>query len=170
VDYLPAALFRSDLLEQTIRCAIVGMQVHHREANKGVLNFLEKAISHGLAMGIPENERAGLERTIAANGEGIITAICLALSGDSPLFFLDAGNGSLAGVLYKLAQLCPQPAMGWLQQGASKVAASNAAFEPITRQFVHELVQGAGTNRKQWGSVVRRFNDECWRVRRQQKQ
>ena len=35
-------------------------------------------------------------------GEDVVKGTLVALLGDTPLFYVDSGSGSLAGVLYKL--------------------------------------------------------------------
>ena len=51
---------------------MVGLQVHHREANKGVLNFFETTFQFGLDNQIGQLERQGLERAITMSGEDIV--------------------------------------------------------------------------------------------------
>jgi len=166
ISYSPAPLLLSELVGEAVSCAIVGMQVHHREANKGVLNFLENVIGYGLRANVSEAERNQIGRAISANGENLCFGICQSLMGDSPLFFLDSGNGSLAGVLFKLTQLCGGAAVNsWVERGAVKAMAGNPALNEICAQ----LASGVGTlsNRNEFNAMIRGFHDGCWRVRRQ---
>ncbi|CAN0568707.1 unnamed protein product, partial [Ectocarpus sp. 12 AP-2014] len=48
VDYCPDPLVASPLLSSLVRCGMVGLQLHHREAQRGVLHCLEQIV--GLAM------------------------------------------------------------------------------------------------------------------------
>ena len=167
INYCSKPIMSSDLLGEMVRCAIVGMQVHHRDANKGVLNFLENVAGFIALKGAEctEAEKRGVERAIAASGEGVVGGICKALMGDSPLFYLDVGSGSLAGVLFKLMQLCPQMMEGWLNSGFQKAQSvgTESLREPLVRG-----ISGCGGNRAELNRVVRGFHDECWRVKRNQ--
>jgi transportin-3 len=166
ISYCPSILFQSELLGEALRCSVVGLQVHHREANKGVLNFLEGVATHSMSASISPADKAGMEQAISMNGESIVTGICVSLMGDAPLFYLDCGKGSLAGVLFKLCQLCPQFASAWVTSGAAVGAQKGGVPEQIGRDFVGAVGQTLG-NREEFGNMFRHFHEACWRARRQ---
>lgn len=170
VEYCPVKLFQGgDFLGQALKCAVVGLQVHHREANKGVLNFFEKTLQCGLEAPAPnfgQLERQGLERAISLSGEDIVKGMCHAIMGEVPHFYLDAGSGSLAGVLYKLMSLCPQQVAEWAKKTARGSGASLGPYkDDFENQFIGLLSKPLG-QRVDFNRSIRAFSDNVWRARR----
>jgi len=160
VSHCPQDLVRSPLLKSVFQCAYVGMRVQHREAHKGILVFLENALSLGMDMDGPNARRADLiptcleplQAVIVSEGPAVVGAVAQALLGDLPSYSLDAGSGSLAGILWKLNYLCPKLTQDWVAGSAISSAPENAAkglmdaltrrvgrdvFNNAVRQFVH---------------------------------
>ncbi len=108
VTHCPSPLVQSPLLDSLLQCAALGMTLHHRDANRGTLNFLESTVSYSLKLqsnvasgsSLDDNERAdvaALERAILHEGRPLVTNLAQALLGDLPAYRLDSGNGSIAG-------------------------------------------------------------------------
>jgi len=167
IKYCPVKLFQGgEFLGQALKCAVVGLQVHHRDANKGVLNFFENTLQFGLETQIGQLERQGLERAITMSGEDIVKGSCHALMGDTPLFFIDTGSGSLAGVLYKLMSLCPQQVAEWANKTVRGSGASLGPFkDDFENEFIGILTQPLG-QRLEFNRRVKAFNDNVWKARR----
>ncbi|GMI37553.1 hypothetical protein TrRE_jg13068 [Triparma retinervis] len=167
IKYCPNSLFQGgDFLGQALKCAVVGLQVHHREANKGVLNFFETTFQFGLDNQIGQLERQGLERAITMSGEDIVKGSCHALMGETPLFYVDAGSGSLAGVLYKLMSLCPAQVALWANKAVRGVGASLGPYKDDFENQIIGLLSKPLGKRGDFNRSVRAFNDEVWRARR----
>ncbi|GMH87310.1 hypothetical protein TrVE_jg2232 [Triparma verrucosa] len=168
IRYCPALLFKGgDLLCQTLKCAVVGLQVHHRDANKGVLSFLENSIEFGLSQSIGHEEREGLQNAIVNAGEDIVKGTLGALLGDTPLFFIDSGSASIAGVLYKLISLCPQLVVEWVKKTAKDCSTSLGPMaEGIEHEIIRILSQPPG-QRNEFNRSIRKFNEKVWSARRQ---
>ena len=116
MNHCPDPLVQSPLLQSLFQCAAVGMQLDHRDANKGTLNFLENTVSYGLHLreqNKPECQ-AALESVLSQEGQNIVNNLARALLGELPAYSVDSGNGSIAGILWKLNLLCPGLLASWM--------------------------------------------------------
>jgi len=167
----PEPLVLSPLLVGLLQCAAVGMQLQHRDANRGTLNFLENTVSYGVSVvksakaggssstGYSDNScKEALERAIVSDGQPIVNNLAKALLGDLPAYRLDYGNGSIAGVLHRLNDLCPELLLQWINPALTLVPESAKAA------FVGTLVQKV--SRDEFNSSVRRFVSICERNRK----
>jgi len=161
MSYCPEPLVTSPLLRSLFQCAIVGMQLDHRNAHKGTLNFLENSISYGLSArernNIPGGQQA-IERVLADEGQSIVNNLVLSLTGDLPACNLDSGNGSIAGILWKLQSLSP-PVMNQFMT----VALANVPERPATELMG---VMKGNVPQKDFNLAVRAFSSACKREKR----
>jgi transportin-3 len=160
VSHCPDPLVTSPLLRSLFQCAVVGMQLDHRDANKGTLNFLENAISYGLSLreqNKPECQQA-LEHVLVHEGQAIVNNLALALMGDLPAYSVDTGHGSIAGILWKLNLLSPSLVAQWMN-----IAIANAP-ERVRGDFLGAL--DSGLPREDFNLAVRAFMSACRRHRK----
>lgn len=163
VSHCPDPLVRSPLLRSLFQCAIVGMQLDHRDANKGTLNFLENTISYGLSLrerNKPECQQS-LEQVLLSEGQSIVNNLAHALIGDLPAYSLDHGHGSIAGILWKLNLLSPQHVAQWMN------VALAGAPDRVRADFLQAL--DSGLAREDFNSAVRTFMSACGHHRKFQK-
>ena len=159
ITHCPEPLVMSPLLRSLFQCAVVGMQLDHRDANKGTLNFVENSVSYGLALKERNKQdcQKALESVLADEGQSIINNLALSLTGDLPAYSVDVGNGSIAGILWKF-QLFSPPMTAQL----ITVALANAPERP-RMEFVG--VMNGGVPRKDFNLAVRAFMSACKRER-----
>lgn len=159
VNYCPDQFVTSPLLRSLFQCAAVGMQLDHRDANKGTLNFLENTISYGLSLreqNKPECQQA-LEHVLIHEGQVVVNNLALALMGDLPAYYVDTGHGSIAGILWKLNLLSPGLVAQWMA-----IAIANAP-ERVRVDFLGAL--DSGLPREDFNLTVRAFMNACTRHR-----
>mmetsp|Transcript_9309 Transcript_9309/g.18906 ORF Transcript_9309/g.18906 Transcript_9309/m.18906 type:complete len:1050 (+) Transcript_9309:124-3273(+) len=167
VYYCPGPLIQSNLLNSMLQCAAVGMKLHHRDANRGTLNFLESLVSYGLKLRskpsldvVEQANRDALERTIYVEGQPLVANLAQSLLGDLPLYRLDSGSGSIAGVLFFLNKLCPDLLMQWIQPPLM------SAPDHAKNVFLGSLANQV--DRDDFNSSVRKFTSVCERSRKRQ--
>mmetsp|Transcript_24213 Transcript_24213/g.55109 ORF Transcript_24213/g.55109 Transcript_24213/m.55109 type:complete len:523 (+) Transcript_24213:4205-5773(+) len=169
ISHCPVDLVRSPLLNSVFQCAVVGMQVEHREAHKGILVFLETSITLAVdALSRDQkwstNVRAScaepLQAVIIAEAAAVVHALVRALTGDLPSYSLDSGSGSLAGILWKLNILCPKLLQEWVAGSmislSVREAAANTLIGALRSHARREVFNGA----------VRQFVNFCDRERK----
>ena len=168
VNYCPGALVSSPLLNSLLQYAALGMELDHRDANRGTMNFLEATVSYSLklrtANALNANEQvslAALEKAILAEGEPLVINLAQALLGNLPAYRLDHGSGSIAGVLFYLNMLCPQLLLQWIQPPLV------SAPEHAKSAFLGSL-QNQVSRRDEFNSNVRKFTSVCERSRKLQ--
>jgi transportin-3 len=154
MNFCPEPLVSSPLLLPLFQCAVVGMQLDHKDANRGTLNFLESTMNFGLS---GPNHRAALEPVLTAEGQVVVTTLIRALLGELPAYCIDSGSGSIAGILFKLNELFPDLLQRWMN-----VALPTSIVRPSERL----LGALAGSNRSEFNSAVRAFHVECERHRK----
>jgi len=78
--HCPEPLVLNPLLHSLLQCAAVGMKLDHRDANSGILTFLENTISYGLSLSPTtaagaekQAVRQALEQAVVAEGQPIVT-------------------------------------------------------------------------------------------------
>ena len=163
----PEPLVMSPLLNHYLKYASEGMKLDHRDANSGTLNFIENTISYGLTLRDEVAQRPSpnqlackgmLEKAIVSEGQAIIINMAASLLGDLPLYRLDNGRGSIAGILFKLNDLCPDLLMQWLD--SALVPAPGQAKDEFLRSFAIRVP------RDKFDSSVRQFTSICDRTRK----
>lgn len=163
MTYCPEPLVVSPLFRTIIQWATVGLHIHHREANKGTLNFLENTVSFGLSI-VQSNVvatdacKAAFHQAITFEGPAVVQNLALVLLGDLPAYCLDQGSGSVAGVLWKLNTLCSELVRQWVLNAIAK--APDDAKHELMKAFV--LMAG----RDEFNAAVRQFKSLCERNRR----
>ena len=155
ISYCPEPLVTSPLLVPLFQCAVVGMQLDHKDANRGTLNFLESTITFGLSGPV---HRAALEPILATEGQSVVTHLIRALLGELPAYCIDGGSGSIAGILFKLNELFPD----LLRQSMSTAALPESLDRP--KYLLLEAL--ARRNRNDFNVAVRGFQTACERHRK----
>jgi len=163
MTHCPEPLVVSPFFRKIIQRAVIGLHIHHREANKGTLNFLENTVAFGLNIGqsavlVSEECKAAFQEAIIGEGPAIVHNLAHALLGDLPSYSLDHGSGSVAGVLWKLNALCPNLVHEWIRPAVSR------APEPAKSDLMAAMTRMAG--REEFNGVVRHFKTSCDRTRR----
>ena len=157
----PQSLVLDPLLPSLLQCAAVAMKMDHRDANSGTLAFLENTVSFGLSISNASNMesyREALEKAILAEGQPIVNNLAHAILGDLPAYRLDNDRGSIAGVLFKLNQLCPQLLMQWINPPL--LHAPQNAKDVFLRALASKIP------REEFNSNVRQFSNLCYRTRK----
>ena len=123
-------------------------------------NFLENSISFGLSLREQSNPdcQQALERVLASEGQSIVNNLVLSLTGELQAYSIDAGTGSIAGILWKLRSLAPGMMAQWIT-----VALANAPERP-RQEFVG--VMNGELPRKDFNVAVRGFMNACKREKR----
>ena len=160
ITHCPVPLVTNSLLRSLFQCAAVGMRLDHRDANKGTLNFLENSISFGISAKEGNNLECqqALERVLADEGQAIVNNLVLSLIGDLQAYNVESGNGSIAGILWKLQLFSPGMMAQWIS-----VALTNAPERP-RMEFIG--VMKGGIPRKDFNCAVRAFMNACRREKR----
>lgn len=157
----PQSLVLDPLLPSLLQCAAVAMKMDHRDANSGTLAFLDNTVSFGLSISNASNMesyREALEKAILAEGQPIVNNLAHAILGDLPAYRLDNDRGSIAGVLFKLNQLCPQLLMQWINPPL--LHAPQNAKDVFLRALASKIP------REEFNSNVRQFSNLCYRTRK----
>jgi transportin-3 len=157
ISHCPEPLVLSPLLLPLFQCAVVGMQLDHRDANKGTLNFLENSISYGLSLREQHKQECqqALEGVLANEGQAIVKNLMLSLMGDLPAYYIDRGSGSIAGILWKLNLLMPSMVSQWVS-----IALEKAPERPRV-DFMSIL--SSGLPGEDFNVAVRGFMSACQR-------
>jgi transportin-3 len=148
MNYCPASLTASPLLPSLFQCAVVGMQLDHRDANRGTMNFLEAAVGN-----IDVNSIAHFPL------ETVVSQLMKALVGELPAYSIDSGSGSIAGILWKLNTKCSQPLHQWMSAALEGLAPAKEK-----QDLLHSLA--ASQNREEFNASVRAFRSACERHRK----
>lgn len=154
MNYCPEPLVASPLLSHLFQCAAVGMQLDHKDANRGTLNFLESAMNFGRS---GQNHRAALEPTVVNEGQAVVANLIRALLGDLPAYCIDSGSGSIAGILFKLNELFPDLLKRWIS------AALPTTLDRSGQELLGSL---AVTDRNDFNVAIRAFHTACERRRK----
>jgi transportin-3 len=157
IQHCPEPLVMSPLLHSLFQCAAVGMQLDHRDANKGTLNFLENSISYGLSLQEQQKHECqqALERVVAAEGQLIVKNLMLSLMGELPAYTIDRGQGSVAGILWKINLLMPSMVGQWMTTALEKA--------PERPRIDFTSILSSGLPREEFNVAVRGFMSACRR-------
>ena len=161
ISYCPEPLVASSLLQALFQCATIGVQLDHRAANKGALNFIENSITFGLVLK-ERNKRdcqLALESVLINEGQNIVSNLTLSLMGDLPSCNIDTGNGSIAGILWKLHSLSHTMMTQWMA-----VALTNAPERP--KMDFLGMIKNSSIRREDFNLAVRAFMGGCRRERK----
>lgn len=159
VSYCPDPLVTSPLLGSLFQCAAVGMQVAHRDANKGTLKFLENTVSYGLRLREqpPQpNCQAALEHVLTQEGQTIVTNMARAMMGELPTY-----SNQVPELLWKLNLLCPELLARWLN-----TAFAGDATPPERAKVGFMGALDNGLPRDDFNLAVRAFMSACERERK----
>jgi transportin-3 len=149
MNYCPSLLVASPLLPSLFQCALVGMQLDHRDANRGTLNFLEAAVAR------VDTSHANLPL------ESVVSHLMRALVGELPAYSIDTGSGSIAGILFRLNAKCPQPLRQWVAESLQTCA------PPQQREDFLQALE-LSQDREEFNAAVRVLRTACERHRKLQ--
>mmetsp|Transcript_5376 Transcript_5376/g.15682 ORF Transcript_5376/g.15682 Transcript_5376/m.15682 type:complete len:1111 (-) Transcript_5376:959-4291(-) len=168
MTHCPEQVVISPLLNSLLQCAAVGMELDHRDANSGTLNFIEGTVSYGLrlqrvggggaAVEAHQACREALEKAVVAEGQPLVTNLASAILGDLPLYRLDNSRGSVAGVLFSLNELCPVLLMQWLTPALMQAP-------PTAKDLFLQSLQDRAP-RDEFDTSLRQFAKVCERNRK----
>lgn len=152
------------LLTSLLQCATVGLQLDHRDANRGTMNFIENTVSYGLTL---RNEhqpeaKASMEHAFQNEGQGLVKNLARALVGELPTYSVDEGQGSLAGIIWKLNLWCPSWVATWMATALNDN--TDAIPEHAKVEFLNALDSNLAQN--DFNLTVRAFMSACERQRR----
>lgn len=85
-----------------INAAIVGLQIHHRQAQKGMLCFLERFCQLPRLYGDSPENLQNSRLMIQAFSSKIIQSVMILLSGRATAFSIDEANGCICDLLWEL--------------------------------------------------------------------
>jgi transportin-3 len=158
VSHCPDPLVQSPLLESVIRCAVVGMQLEHHGANRGVLKFLESIIAFDVELRDQNNaeSQAAVERVFAKHGQAITFNLTRAIIGELPLH-----NDHVGDILWKLSMLHPSRFKQWL---TATLTSLDAVPDRAKAEFM--TVVEMNLDRDEFSVIVRAFETACGRERR----
>jgi transportin-3 len=131
-----------------IECALLALEVDHRDANRGTLHFLQQWVS------------VHREGTLLFQryGSDVVNQLIRSLRGDLPLYCLDRGNGSVSGVLFHLKVACAVEFQSWLSVALQGIP------DRISRDF--ENAVNRQKDRNDFDVVVRTFKIALERYRK----
>lgn len=179
------------LLHLYVQCALEGIHLDHKDANRGIMNFLETLVGYGLTLkeslekggiGIGVNGINGmaalvgckdsLEKAVMAEGKNVVTKLLQALSGNLPRYRIIArgDSGSIAGILYKLNQLLsPGLLASWFTEALAIVEQASPLLEGGERNEISKLLEsmtGVSLCQSDFFDSVCQFASMCDRKRR----
>eukprot|EP00903_Cladosiphon_okamuranus_P011653 g10961.t1 len=173
VDYCPEPLVSNPLLSSVVRCGMVGLQLHHREAQRGVLHCFEEVV--GLAMPEfpggkvnPKAQQFGptVEQVLRDHGQGLVQELVKCCSGELPSYSIDGDGGSVAGLLWRISVLCPAWLQEWLVQTLGALDVKIA--DNFQKQELMEKLFGAQADksRRSFDDAVAGFASACFQNQR----
>ena len=99
------------LLSSLVQGALLAMEVDHRDANRGTMNFLEHLVLFGVES---RQSHSAVFRLIQQHGPELVRKSIRALMGELPLYCLDRRGGSISGLLFNLNRLSPNVFQQWM--------------------------------------------------------
>mmetsp|Transcript_12496 Transcript_12496/g.17862 ORF Transcript_12496/g.17862 Transcript_12496/m.17862 type:complete len:225 (-) Transcript_12496:258-932(-) len=182
MTYCPQPLVLSPaLLRSFVQCANVGMKLDHRDANRGTLIFLENLVGYGLTIESSSSPGTGgvkkegavtvedpnvtaackhaIENVFMSDGREIVFNLLQALMGKAPCYRVDSKYGSIAGILFKLTNLCKPLLIRWMQDALAEVS------DNVKEDCLKEM-SGFTNVRDDFFWSVQRFHDHCLRISR----
>jgi transportin-3 len=158
ISFCPEPVVTSPLLHSVAQCAIVGMALDHKGAQKGTMKFLESTVSCGLELreqNKPESQ-AAVERVLSQVGQAIVNNLARSMTNELPTY-----SNQVPEILWKLSFLCRSMLTQWL---TSALASTNAAPEHAKAEFMNSLDTALSLD--EFTLVVRAFQTACDRERR----
>jgi len=157
MTYCPEPLVTSSLLQPLFQCAAIGIELDHRDANKGTLNFLEATVSYGLSLREKNNPQcqAALEQVLTQEGQAIVRNLARALMGELPVY-----SSHVSEILWKLNLLCPALLAQWLTGAFSQTTLPERA----KNDFMAAL--DSGLQRDDFALALNAFHTAVQRDRR----
>ncbi|CAM9622957.1 unnamed protein product [Discosporangium mesarthrocarpum] len=165
VSYCPEPLLASPLLGDSIRCGVVGLQLHHREAHRGVLTCFEEVVGLGVSSAGKDNSsvaqyKPAVEQVLGEHGPALVRGLVGCCVGELPSYSLDAGRGSVAGVIWILYQLSPVWLQEWLVASLKEVD-TNIASASQKQELMESLYNTSNSSRERFREIVRKFSNIC---------
>lgn len=132
LDVCPEPLLRSSSIVVLFQAAVAGVSIHHREAQKGVLNFVERVRPFAALMAVwigalltlvlflssllyqllniamhPRNSQHDQSAELAGKllmeqGQSLMNSLVYSLAGQTPAYAIDEDYGSFSDVMWNL--------------------------------------------------------------------
>ena len=153
VSYCPDPLVHSPLLESVLLCAVVGMQIEHHGANRGILKFIENIVTYGAEINVqvkPQSQ-AAIEHLFSAHGQAITSNLTKSIVGELPLC-----SDHVDDILWKLSILYPIEFKKWLTVALTSI---NVAPDHAKADFL--TVGDTKLDRDEFGRMVCAFAAAC---------
>lgn len=111
VQFFPLHFIQSpDHVNTITQAAVLGLKLHHREAQKGVLMYLENLVQMPFDFNKPEllQQHNTSKALVMSFGQNIVSGIFSLLSGEEIAYALDEGDGCITDVLWCLKRKYPE--------------------------------------------------------------
>lgn len=145
------------LLSSLVQCALVAVEVDHRDANRGTLNFLQHLVMYTVEQ---RQSNIAVVRLLLQNGLELVRKLVRALMGELPVYCLDGPKGSISGILYHLNRLSSNDFQQWLA----------SALEFVPERLRYDLTSATQRQDRQsqndFDSAVRTFKGASERYRK----
>ena len=106
LDNCPTQLISSPQLGVLIEAGLTGLQLHHREATKGILHFIEKFIAATHL--VSDTFKKAIEKMVVDMAPRLLLILFKSLLlGELPSYVLHESSGSLCDVVWKMKQTFP---------------------------------------------------------------
>ena len=107
LELCPKQLIQSSQLPVLISAGLTGLQLHHKDATKGILNFFERLISVSGNLSADSSTAQVAETAVLQLGDQLVSSLFRSLLGEMPPYVLHESSGSLVDVLWRLKQRQP---------------------------------------------------------------
>ena len=107
LELCPKQLVHSSQLPVLVSAGLTGLQLHHKDATKGILNFFERLISVSGNLSADSNTAQLAETAVLQLGDQLVSSLFRSLLGEMPAYVLHESSGSLVDVLWRLKQRQP---------------------------------------------------------------
>ncbi|ETV97380.1 hypothetical protein, variant 1 [Aphanomyces invadans] len=162
------------LLPSILQGSLLGLQLQHNDATKGVLSCLQlmfqQLTKHATDATAPTQAyTVTVEAWLAAQGPQLVRTVLGGVMGHLPPTRVDADYGSCAGVLVCLAQLSGAPLREWMESALTTSTADLAMFGTLDatgrlpREDKAQFIQGlfSAPDESSFRRTVRHFSKLC---------
>lgn len=107
VQYFPGLIYSDPAspLCAVANAGVAGLQLRHKEAQKGILQFFERLLEPIHASESSESSQSGQQSVLVQLLPQLLQAMFMCLSGDMPAYAVEGNNGSIANVLWNTRNL-----------------------------------------------------------------
>lgn len=160
LECCPGPLVASPQAVMLVQAGITGLQLKHREAQKGILLFFERLVALPNIGQSDQQFQNSIFVVIERVAPDLVSALFMCLSGQIPAYALDENQGSISDVLWTLKQLTPGGLKGCVVQALSKLP-SNCQEEGAKLSLSELLTQSQ--TRRDFSDLLETFEQLCRR-------